>query len=545
MPPTAGATAPPAKAGARQWLGLAVLALPTILLALDQSVLFLALPHLAESLRPTGSQTLWIMDIYGFMMAGFLVTMGTLGDRIGRRRVLMIGATAVGAASVAAAYAPSTEMLIVTRALLGLAAAGLMPSTLSLISNMFPDPGQRGRAIAVWASSFMAGTALGPVIGGVLLEYFWWGSVFLLGVPVMVALLIAAPFLLPEYRDPAGGRLDPVSVVLSLGAILPVVYGLKEFARLGWQPLSPAALAAGLVIGTVFVRRQRTLAHPLLDLRLFRYRAFTVSLLVLMLTMTTMGGSYLFITGFLQMVQGLSPIEAGLWMVPSALASIAAAMTAPALAKRLSAGAVIAGGLGVAAAGYLLLALVGAEGGLPLLVTGFVLAFFGTGPIGALSQNLVISSAPPEKSGSAAAMSETSGQLGVSLGIAALGSLGAAVYRTEITVPQQVPAEDAEAARGGLESALATAQGLPDRLGDQVLTAARDAYTSGLNAVGITCAALVAGTAVLTAMSLRGTDAAEPPEAGRATAEPPEEEEEERAGAVSVRPGRHAAARRT
>ncbi|MFI6940941.1 MFS transporter [Streptomyces sp. NPDC050418] len=490
MPPTIAPPAPPApKAGTRQWLGLAVLALPTILLALDQSVLFLALPELAASLRPTGSQTLWIMDIYGFLMAGFLVTMGTLGDRIGRRRLLLIGAAAVGAASVAAAYATSAEMLIVTRALLGIAAASLMPSTLALISNMFPDPGERARAIAVWASSFMAGTALGPVIGGVLLEYFWWGSAFLLGVPVMAVLLLAAPFLLPEYRAPDSGRLDLTSVLLSLGAILPFIYGLKEFARLGWQPGSPVALAVGLGLGALFVRRQRTLAHPLLDLRLFRFRAFTASLLVLMLTMTTMGGSYLFITGHLQMVQGLSPIEAGLWMVPSALASIAAAMSAPVLVKRLSVRAVITGGLGAAAAGYLLLALVDPVGGLPLLVAGFVLAFFGTGPIGALSQNLVIGAAPPEKSGSAAAMAETSGQLGVSLGIAAMGSLGAAVYRAE------------------------TGQGLPGDLGGlggASLTAARDAYTSGLNAVGVLCAVLIGGTAVLAAAVLRRTERPEP-----------------------------------
>ena len=510
MPSNAATAAPPARAGGRQWAGLAVLALPTILLALDQSVLFLALPHLAESLRPTGNQTLWIMDIYGFMMAGFLVTMGTLGDRIGRRRLLVIGAAAVGAASVAAAYSPNAELLVVTRALLGVAAASLMPSTLALISNMFPDPRQRGHAVAVWASSFMAGTALGPVIGGVLLEYFWWGSVFLLGVPVMIVLLIAAPFLLPEYRDPGGGRLDPYSVLLSLAAILPIVYGLKEFARLGWQLQSPAAIAAGVVAGVVFVRRQRTLPHPLLDLRLFRYRAFTAALLVLMLTMTTMGGGYLFITGFLQMIQGLSPIEAGLWMVPSALASIAAAMIAPALARRLSTRLVIAGGLGIAATGYLLLAFVDATGGLPLLLTGFVLAFFGTGPIGALSQNLVISSAPPQQSGSAAAMSETSGQLGVALGIAALGSLGSAIYRSDITVPRQVPSAEAETVRGGVEGALATAQGLPGALGGEVLTAARVAYTSGLNAVGIVCAVLVAGTAVLAVTVLRGTDRPDP-----------------------------------
>ncbi|WP_246025632.1 MFS transporter [Saccharopolyspora antimicrobica] len=493
-------------------MGLAVLALPTLLLALDQSVLFLALPHLTEDLRPTGTQMLWIMDVYGFMMAGFLVTMGTLGDRIGRRKLLLIGAVLVGAASVTAAFSTSAEMLITTRALLGIAAASLMPSTLALISNMFQEPHQRGRAIAVWASCFMAGTALGPVIGGVLLEFFWWGSVFLLGVPIMVVLLIAAPFVLPEYRDPDGGRLDLFSVVLSLAAILPVVYGLKVLARDGWQLLPLAAIAAGTAVGAVFVRRQRKLAHPLLDLRLFRYGAFTASLLILMITMVTTGGSYLFITGFLQMVAGLSPMQAGLWMVPSALASIAAAMAAPILVKRLPMGVVIGAGLGLTAAGYLLIAFVDAVGGLPLLVTGFVIVFLGTGPIGALGTNLVVSSAPPERGGSAASLSETSGELGVSLGVAALGSLGTALYRGEIAVPDGVPAPAADAVRGGAEGAIVVVQGLPPALGDQVLTAAREAYTTGLNTVAVVAAVLVAGTAVLAITVLRKAGPVERPE---------------------------------
>lgn len=308
--------APVRKAGAREWVGLAVLALPTLLISVDQSVLYLALPHLAEGLRPSGTQTLWIMDVYGFLIAGFLITMGTLGDRIGRRKLLMIGATAVGATSVAAAYSTSAEALIVTRGLLGIAAATLMPSTLALIGNMFHDPYQRARAIAVWASCFMGGTALGPVIGGMMLEFFWWGSVFLLGVPVMVLLLIVAPLLLPEYKDADAGRIDLPSVVLSLVSILSVIYGLKELARHGFGTVPLLAIAGGLAVGAVFVSRQNKLADPLLDLKLFKVAAFSAALLILTVSMLGTGGGYLFITGFLQMVEGFSPMEAGLWMVP-------------------------------------------------------------------------------------------------------------------------------------------------------------------------------------------------------------------------------------
>ncbi|MQS39445.1 MFS transporter [Streptomyces katsurahamanus] len=502
MSSTVPKVAPP-KAGAREWAGLAVLALPTLLLALDQSVLFLALPHLAESLNPTGTQTLWIMDVYGFLSAGFLVTMGTLGDRIGRRKLLMIGASVVGVASLLAAFSTSAEMLIVTRALLGVAAATLMPSTLALISNMFQDARQRGRAIAVWASCFMGGTALGPVAGGVLLEYWWWGSVFLLGVPVMLILLVSAPFVLPEYRDPNGGRIDLTSVALSLAAILPVIYGLKEIAREGWEPARALAIVAGLVFGALFARRQRTLEHPLMDLSLFKRGAFTASLLILMFAMATMGGSYLFITGYLQMVEGLSPVEAGLWMVPSAVASIVAATLAPTLVKRLPMGVVIGGGLGVTTIGYLLLAFVDPVGGLPLLVAGFVIAFLGTGPIGALGTNLVVSSAPPEKGGSAASVSETSGQFGVAFGLAALGSLGGALYQSRIAVPDGLSGDAADTVRAGIEGAVAEADKLQGALGDQVLTAAREAYTSGLNTVAVVCAALAAVTAVLATTALR------------------------------------------
>ncbi|RSM55152.1 MFS transporter [Amycolatopsis sp. WAC 01376] len=484
------------KAGTREWLGLAALALPTLLIALDQSVLYLALPHLAEGLRPTGTQTLWIMDVYGFMIAGFLITMGRLGDRVGRRKLLMIGAAAVGVTSVLAAFSGSAEQLIATRALLGIAAATLMPSTLALIGTLFHDPAQRGRAIAVWAGCFMGGTALGPVIGGALLEFFWWGSVFLIGVPVMVILLIVAPLVLPEYKDPHAERLDLVSVVLSLASILLTIYGLKELARHGWAATPVAALVAGIVIGAVFVWRQRKLADPLLDLSLFKIPAFAAALVILVVTMIGTGGAYLFVTGFLQMVEGLSPLDAGLWLVPAALASILSAQLAPIVAKRYRLGTVLGMALLVGVLGYLMLAFV-EPGGMPLLVAGFVIVFVGVGTLGALGTDLVVGSAPPERGGSAAALSSIGGDLGTALGIALFGSLGTAVYRVVVEVPGGGPATES------MENAVTTAQSLPGDAAAGLLSAAGEAYTSGLNAIGVACAVVSAISAVIALTVLR------------------------------------------
>ncbi|MFF6883123.1 MFS transporter [Streptomyces sp. NPDC012421] len=493
-------------AGRREWAGLAVLALPTLLISLDQSVLYLALPHLVESLRPTGTQSLWIMDAYGFLIAGFLITMGALGNRIGRRRLLLVGAVAVGLTSLLAAYATSAEMLIAARALLGVAAATLMPSTLSLVNSMFHDPGQRGRAIAVWAGCFMAGTALGPVVGGLLLERFWWGSVFLLGVPVMLVLLVAGPRLLPEYKEPGGGRLDLVSVVLSLAAVLPVVHGLKELARHGWSVVPALTLVGGVAVGAVFVARQKRIEHPLLDLGLLRGRGFAAALAILLVSMIATAGSYLFVTGYLQQVAGLSPMAAGLWMVPSAIASIVAAQLAPTLARRFPVYLVVAGGLLVAAVGYALLVLVGPAGGMPLLVAGFVAAFFGGGPIGALGTALVVGSAPPERAGSAAALSSVCGDLGAALGVALLGSLGTAVYQGTVAVPEGLSPELAEAVRNGADTALVAVQALPAgaaEVGGRVLDAAREAYTNGLNTAGAVCAVIALVSAAIAATTLR------------------------------------------
>ncbi|NGN70151.1 MFS transporter, partial [Streptomyces sp. A7024] len=457
------ATAP--AAGPREWAGLAVLALPTLLLALDVSVLHLAVPHLTAELQPGGTQLLWIVDIYGFMIAGFLVTMGTLGDRIGRRRLLLTGATAFGAASVAAAYAPSAELLIAARLLLGIAGATLMPSTLSLISNMFRDARQRGFAIAVWAAMFSVGVAVGPIVGGVLLERFWWGSVFLLGVPVMALLLVAGPLLLPESRDPRPGRIDLPSVVLSLLAMLPVTYAIKELAH-GVDTGALLALAAGVAAGIWFVRRQRQLADPLIDVRLFADRTFTSALVILLVGTLTVGGVYLFVAQYLQLVAGKSALESGLWLLPSAVALIASSMASPLLARRFRPGRLIGSSLLVSALGYLLLTQVGADSGVGMLVAASVLLEVGFGPVIALGTDLVVGSAPAEKSGSASAISETGTELGVALGVAVLGSVGAVVYRGQ--VGDALPAEAGETLAG----ATAYAQELPVGAGREALRVA-------------------------------------------------------------------------
>ena len=471
----------PLKATRREWIGLGVIALPCLLYSMDLTVLNLAVPRLSEELQPSSAQLLWIIDIYGFLVAGSLITMGTLGDRIGRRRLLLIGAAAFGAASVVAAFSTSAEMLIVTRALLGVAGATLAPSTLSLIRNMFLDPHERTVAIGVWVTSYSVGGAIGPLIGGVMLQYFWWGSVFLIGVPVMVLLLVVGPVLLPEFRDPKAGRLDLVSAGLSLAAVLSVIYGLKRVAEggAGWWPA--ATILAGVAVGAVFVRRQRGLADPLIDLRLFRIPAFSASLALYLLATLVAFGAYIFIAQYLQLVLDLSPLQAGLATVPSMLAFVAGSMLVPWIARRVAPATTMAGGLIIAAVGFGVLTQVSGTSGLPVLVVlivGTVVYSLGISPVVILATDLIVGSAPVERAGAASAISETSSELGGALGIAILGSIGVAVYRAAMAdaVPAGVPAEAGEVAKATLGGALAVAKRLPAQLGAELLGTARDAF---------------------------------------------------------------------
>ena len=505
-PAPATTTTDEARAGHREWIGLGVIALPCLLYAMDLTVLNLALPRLSASLRPSSAQLLWIVDIYGFLVAGLLITMGTLGDRIGRRRLLMMGAATFGAASVLAAFSRSASMLIAARALLGVAGATLAPSTLSLIRNMFLDARQRTVAIGVWATSFSVGGAIGPVLGGVMLQHFWWGSVFLLAVPVMVLLLLLGPLLLPEYRDPHPGRLDLASAALSLLAVLAAIYGLKVWAQdglaVGWRPV--LSVMAGLGLGAVFVRRQQRLADPLIDLRLFRVPTFRVSLVTFVLTTAIVFGSYVFIGQYLQLVLGLSPFWAGVWLLPASAGVIITSLLAPAIVRRVQPAYVIGASLGLAAVGFTVLTQVSALG-LPGVVVGGAVLYLGLGPVFTLGTDLIVGAAPPERAGAAAAISETSSELGGALGIAILGSIGAASYRaTMARMPIEGVTPDAlKMARDTLGGAAAASAHLPATVGAALMDAARAAFSHSLELTAGICAVIAAGTALMAVILLR------------------------------------------
>jgi DHA2 family multidrug resistance protein-like MFS transporter len=488
------------KASARSWIGLGVIALPCILVSMDMTVLNLAVPHLAAALGPSAAELLWIVDIYGFMVAGALMTMGTLGDRIGRRRLLLIGAAFFGVASAAAAFATSPVQLIAARALLGLAAATLAPSTLSLIRSMFEDDGERRIAIGVWIASFSAGAAIGPVVGGLLLEHFWWGSVFLVNVPIMVVLLILGPLLLPEYRDPNAGQLDVVSAGQSLVAVLSVVWGLKRVAEHGPDAIAAAVIAAGLALAAVFLRRQRRLADPFVDLALFQSPAFSVALVVNLAGFFFMFSIFYFVPQYLQLVVGLSPFKAGLWTLPSGIAFIAGSLLVPAIAARLRAERVLIAALVVAATGFAVLTQVDPAGSLATAVIGSVIFSLGLTPVITLTTDIVVSAAPPERAGSAAALSETSNELGGTLGIAVLGSVAMAVYRGAMaSEPAAASSEAAQATIGGAAAAAGTLS--PEEAG-ALVAAAREAFTAGMQlTTGISVLGLLA-TAALAAVLL-------------------------------------------
>jgi MFS transporter, DHA2 family, multidrug resistance protein len=485
-------------AGRREWVGLAVLVLPTFLVSMDFSVLYLAVPHLTADLAPSGVQQLWIVDIYGFLIAGLLVTMGTIGDRIGRKELLLIGAALFGIASVAAAFSTSPEMLIGSRALLGVAGAAVMPSVLALVTGMFTDEKQRSRALAIYLTCFMGGATLGPLVGGVLLEYFWWGSVFLVAVPGIVLLLVLGPSLLPDQRAARPGKLDPVSVVLSLVTILPFVYGLKELARHGWEWLPAVALVFGTAAGVVFVHRQRHLEDPLLDLRMFGNRTFSSALTLMFVTSVVGTGTLLLVTLYLQNVTGLTPLVAGLLLLAPNVLMIIGLQCSPPLANHIRPAYLITGGLAVAGAGYMIFTVADSASRPMTIVIAMCVVMLGTGPLAAFCNHLAMGAVPPDKVGSGASIVQTTNEFGLGLGIATLATLGTAVYRSNVEgALGAVPPDVADAARESIDRAVAAAGRLPAEQSGDLLAAARDAFTSGVHVVGIVSAILYAGLAVL------------------------------------------------
>jgi DHA2 family multidrug resistance protein-like MFS transporter len=490
------------KVGWRGWTALGVLMLPVLLVSVDNTVLSFALPQIALDLEPTGVQQLWIIDAYPLVLASLLVTMGTLGDRFGRRRMLLIGATGFATVSALAAFAPSAEWLIAARALMGVFGAMLMPSTLSLLRSIFTDRDQRRLAIAIWASMFSAGSALGPIVGGFLLAHFAWGSVFLMAVPVLVPLLVLAPLLVPESRDPHPGRIDPVSILMSLGTMVPIVYAIKELAVHGLDAKIAGLFAVGTAFGVLFVRRQLRAETPMLDMRLFRRGAFTGALLVNLLSVVALVGFLFFVAQHLQLIMGLSPLDAGVALVPGLVAMIAAGLIVVPIAKRWSPRVIVPGALSLSIVGYLVVAATAGTGSTGAITAAFVALGIGIGMAETVSNELILSSAPPEKAGAASAVSETAYELGAVLGTAVLGGLLTARYREGLVLPEGLAAGAADAARETLAGAMYTADSLGGALGEAVRDAAAHAFDAGVTVTALIGAVLVALAAVIAAVTL-------------------------------------------
>jgi DHA2 family multidrug resistance protein-like MFS transporter len=495
----------------RRWWALVVLTLPVLIISMDATILGFAVPALSESLEPSGSELLWIIDIYSFVLAGLLVTMGALGDRIGRRRLLMFGAAGFSAASVFAAFSTSPEMLIAARAMLGVAGATLMPSTLSLIRNVFIDDRERQTAIAVWAAAFALGAALGPIVGGILLEQYWWGSVFLIGAPITLALLIVAPRLVPESSNPKPGPFDITSAALSLTTMLPVVYAVKTFAEHGFSPLAIAVAAGGALAGVLFVRRQQRLSDPMVDMSLFAVPRFRMAVSANLMAAVGFAGSLFFVTQYLQLVVGMSPLRAGLQLIPAAGASIVCTILAPVAARRVGSFSVIAAGLGMGSLGFVLLTQVTADGSVALTTAAVIVLNAGLGASMTVALDGILSAIPPERAGAGASISETAIELGFALGTAVLGSIAAAVYRDGLVVVDGVPSEALDTSRDTLGAAASAAEGLASEAGGLLRDAANSAFVEGFHAAALT-AAIAIGSVAMWALGtrLRSTATIEP-----------------------------------
>ncbi|WP_079166750.1 MFS transporter [Streptomyces oceani] len=503
----------------QRWLALSVLVLAVLLVGVDATVLGLATPFLSEDLEPSSTELLWIGDIYSFVIAGLLVSMGSLGDRIGRKKLLLIGSVAFGAGSVLTAYAHSAEAMILWRALLGVAGATLMPSTLALIRNIFPDPRERSLAVGVWGAMTSAGAAVGPVIGGVLLEHFWWGSVFLINLPVMVLLVIVGGKLLPESRDPAPGPWDLPSVGFSMVGLIAVVYAVKQLTVHGLTPDVSAAGLIGSLALVAFVRRQLRISSPLLDMRLFRNKGFSGAVLADLLTILGLSGMIFFLSQFLQLVQTRSPLEAGLAELPAALGAVAAGLAAGTLARRTSVRAAVSGGLAAVGLALASSTLLTASTGYWLLGPMLLLLGVGAGLAFTVTADVILSSVPKEQAGAASAVSETAYELGAALGIALLGSVVTGAYRDFVT-PVDVPPRAVEQARESLGGAVEAARGLPDPLGTELLSVAQQTFTEGLR-IGALCGAFVLlAAAALSWRLLRGQRLAESADGEPGGAEP-------------------------
>ena len=491
------------RAGPREWLALGVLMLPVLLTSIDNTVLSFALPQVSVALRPTGEQMLWLVDIYPLMLAGLLVAMGTLGDRIGRRKLLLIGAVGFGIASVCAAFSPTAEALFASRALLGVFGATLMPSTLSLIRNIFTNGDDRRLAIATWAAMFAGGAALGPVVGGWLLEHFWWGSVFFINVPIIAVFLVAAVLLLPESRDPSPGRIDVPSIVLSMTAMLPFVFGIKQAAEHGLSDPALIGFGVGIASGVMFVRRQHRLVNPLIDMTLFSDRVFSGAIVANLLSLMGYAGFVYFAAQFLQLVVGLSPLSAASVLLPGLLVTVIAGFAAVRLVRFIPARVLVAGSFGMSAAGYAIAAFLGTPTTLSIMIAFSVLGL-GIGLAETLTNDLMLSSVPPYKAGAASAISETAYEVGAVLGTAVLGSILTSTYRSHLTVPAVAQWGENDSSFETLGGTVEYAKFYPNGVGEAMLRSAHEAFDLGVQLTSATAIVVALAAALVSWRTLKG-----------------------------------------
>lgn len=491
------------RAGARQWAALAVLMLPVLLTSVDNTVLSFALPQVSTALKPSGTQLLWLVDIYPLMLAGLLVAMGSLGDRLGRRRLLIVGAVGFGIASVLAAYSPSAATLIASRALLGVFGATLMPSTLSLIRNIFADRNDRRLAIATWAAMFSGGAALGPIVGGWLLEHYWWGSVFLINVPLIAIFLVLAFVLLPESKDPNPGRIDVLSIGLSLSAMLPIVFGIKQFAEHGASDLALTCFAVGIMSVLAFVRRQDRIDSPMLDMTLFSNHVFNGAIVSNLLSLMGFSGFVFFAAQFLQLVVGMSPLAAAMVLLPGLIVTVLAGFVAVRLVRVIPAYKLVSASFVMSALGYAIASFAGTPTMWSIMVAFAVLGI-GIGLAETLTNDIMLTSVAPNKAGAASAISETAYEIGAVLGTAVLGSVLTSTYRSHLTIPAVAQWGGRQPEFETLGGTVQTAARYPNSIGADILHSAHAAFELGMQRSSGTAIVIALLAAVLSFRTLRG-----------------------------------------
>ncbi|MBI6908603.1 MFS transporter [Pseudomonas palleroniana] len=490
----------------RRWLALAILMLPVLLVTVDNTVLGFALPKIAEALHPSASQQLWMIDAYSLVLAGLLITMGSLGDRKGHRKLLLLGSLGFTVVSVMTAYSHTASQLIVGRACMGIFGAMLMPSTLALIRSLFEDREERRMAVAIWATTLTVGSALGPLVGGVLLEFFAWGSIFLLAVPVLVPLLVLGPWLLPESEPDASVPMDAISTVQSIVALSALVYSIKHVASDGLDVSALVAFGVAVVIGWQFVRRQLHLSTPLMDLGLFRNKTFSGSVTINLMSLAFLIGFVFFSTQFLQIVLQMSPLSASIALIPGQIMAIAVGILIVPVAQRVSVNVLIPILLAFTAGAFLLVAGLGSS--LTVIVAAFALLNIGVGAIATVSNDVILSAVPPTKAGAASAISETAYEVGVVLGTTLLGGLVTAYYRGTLQLPDFLTPMQISLASETLAGAHAVSATLVGDQASELMNSATQAFEGGTHLMAWTTFSLAVLAIVVARCTLKARQTA-------------------------------------